>query len=245
MKMINKFLLSFTLLFSTSVVMGAVSSSDNEISLEQTGDTLTLTIDQIGYGNKLCGTLNSNVCASDWTIAGTTLTINIDQIGNNNKVIGNIDLDTSDIDLTFTGDSNSWTWDIGESGSSDDSDLLVDFTGSSNTVDFKQGYSAAAERLDFDFDVIGDSNVFDIDINADDMTWDVDITGDSNNVVTTISDGSDHELKLDHTGDGGDIDIVMSSGTCPQGVNSCYSTIDLDITSDNATITINQKDTGD
>ena len=33
---------------------GAVSATDNEIAIQQTGDTFKLTVDQIGYGNKLC-----------------------------------------------------------------------------------------------------------------------------------------------------------------------------------------------
>ena len=39
--------------------------------------------------------------------------------------------------------------------------------------------------------------------------------------------------------------VVQSSGTCPQGVSSCHSEIIADFDSENATITINQKDTGD
>ena len=33
------------------------------------------------------------------------------------------------------------------------------------------------------------------------------------------------------------------SGTCPTGISTCNGIITLDIDSDNATITINQKDT--
>ena len=40
-------------------------------------------------------------------------------------------------------------------------------------------------------------------------------------------------------------DILQSSGTCPQGVTTCSGVIDLDVTSDDAVITINQKDTND
>ena len=70
--------LSSGALLASSVAWGAVSSTDNEIALQQSGDTFRLTVDQIGYGNKLCGTLSSNICATDWIVTGTTLTINID-----------------------------------------------------------------------------------------------------------------------------------------------------------------------
>ena len=39
-----------------------------------------------------------------------------------------------------------------------------------------------------------------------------------------------------------DIDINQISGTCPQGITSCKGIVTLDVTSDNATIQINQKD---
>jgi hypothetical protein len=240
----NKILLLLGFVLVTPYAF-AQSATDNEIMLNQSGDTLTLTIDQVGYGNKICGSLNSDICATDWTLTGSTLTINIDMIGNSNKIYGPTILDSSDIDLTFTGDSNVWDWNIGYIGSADSSNMLVDFTGDSNSIDLDWGYAASAERLDFDFDIIGDSNVFNIDLESDDITWDVDITGDSNNVVTDIKDGAYHSLTLDHTGSNADIDIFMQSGTCPTGVSSCKSVIDITSDSENATITINQKDTGD
>ena len=239
----NKILFGFFLL--VPALAFAQSSSDNEIFLDQTGDTLTLTIDQIGYGNKLCGTLSAGICASDWTITGSTLTINIDMIGNSNQIFGPTILDSSSLDITLTGDSNVWDWNVGYSGSADSSDLLVDFTGDSNQVDLDWGYVASAERLDFDFTVLGSSNVFDIDLEADDITWNVSVTGDSNNMVSNIKDGAYNSLTLDFTGDSGDIDINQWSGTCPTGVSSCFSVIDATINSDNAVITINQKDSSD
>ena len=50
---------------------------------------------------------------------------------------------------------------------------------------------------------------------------------------------------VEYSGDDGNIDIVQESGTCPTGVTTCSGVINLDITSDDATITINQKDTSD
>ncbi|SVE48670.1 uncharacterized protein METZ01_LOCUS501524, partial [marine metagenome] len=40
------------------------ATTDNEIFLEQAGDSLTLTIDQIGYGNKFGGTIVSGAVAT-------------------------------------------------------------------------------------------------------------------------------------------------------------------------------------
>ena len=56
---------------------------------------------------------------------------------------------------------------------------------------------------------------------------------------------ADQSLVVEYSGDDGNIDIIQQSGTCPQGISSCSGIINIDITSDDATITINQKDTGD
>ena len=78
-------------------------ASDNEIFLEQEGDTLILTIDHVGYGNIFCGTISSGACATDITITGSNITFNLDQLGNGNQLFGPIILDSSAIDMSFTG----------------------------------------------------------------------------------------------------------------------------------------------
>ena len=75
----NKLCALIVLTFSAWILGDA---TDNEIFLEQSGDTLTLTIDQVGYGNKFCGTISSGACASDMMITGSNITFNVDQIGN-------------------------------------------------------------------------------------------------------------------------------------------------------------------
>ena len=155
----NRYLVGiFALFLSVSIFADA---TDNEIFLEQSGDTLTLTIDQVGYGNKFCGTLASGACASDMTITGSNITFNVDQLGNQNKLFGPIILDTSNIDMSWTGDSNSFDWNIGYQGSADNLDLDLTVTGSSNTWDFDLGYNQSAESLDYDLTITtGSSNVF-------------------------------------------------------------------------------------
>ena len=236
----RKYILGLTLLFSTSLVM-AQATDDNEINIEQDGDTLTLYIDQYGYGNKI-GLNNFSASSAAMPITGTSLTFNIDQIGNENLLFGEVDADSSTYNLLFTGDSNIWDWDIGSTGTSDDSAYDVDITGDSNSMDLDQGFNATAERLDFDLTLVGDSNIFDIDIDVDDAVWNVDITGGSNNINTLQKDGAEHEINLTHVGSGADIDINQISGTCPTGITTCNGIITLDIDSENATIQINQKD---
>jgi len=237
----KKFLLTFTTLLVISSSLSAQATDDNEINIEQVGDTLTLYIDQVGYGNKI-GLDNFSSSSSAMPITGTSLTFDIDQIGNENLLYGTLTADSSTYNLLFTGDGNIWDWLIGDTGSSDSSTIDVDITGDSNTMDFDQGSLFSAERLDFDFTLLGSSNVFDVDIEADDVIWNFDITGASNNVLTLQKDGAYNEINFTLDGDSADIDIKQLSGTCPSGVSTCFGVITLDVTSDNAVIQINQKD---
>lgn len=238
-----KKLLSLILLMSTSFVF-AQATDDNEIMIEQSGDTLTIYIDQVGYGNKI-GLDDFSSSGSDMTIVGSSLTFDLDMIGNQNLIFGPIEMDSSALTFNLTGDSNEVDWNIGYVGSSDSSNYNFAVTGDSNTFDIDQGYTVSAERLDADLILLGNSNVFDLDFESDDATWDFDITGDSNNVNTLQKDG-EHSLVVELNGDSADIDINQLSGTCANGASNACATpnaiIDLDITSDNATIQINQKD---
>ena len=236
----NKFLLGLSLIL-LPFLTHAAATDDNEINIDQAGDTLVLYIDQIGYGNKL-GLNNFSSSSSPMPIIGSSLTFNIDQIGNENLLYGEVTADSSSYTLEWNGDSNVWDWMIGDSGSSDNSNFLVDITGDSNTMDLDQGTNLSAERLDFDLTVIGDSNVFDVDIDVDDAVWNMDITGGSNNINTMQKDGAEQEINLTLVGSSADIDINQLSGTCPTGISTCNGIITLDVDSENATIQINQKD---
>lgn len=225
-----------------SVMAFSGASDDNEINIDQSGDTLTLYIDQIGYGNKVGGD-DFSTSSSASSITGSDLTFDIDQVGNSNLLFGTIEADSSTYNLIWTGDSNSWDWNIGYVGSADSSTLDVSVTGDSNTMDFDQGYVSSAERLDLDLTVIGSSNVFDVDVETDDVTYTMDITGDSNDINTLQNDGFYQTLTFDLTGDNADVDINQISGTCPEGITTCKGIITMEVTSDDATIQINQKDT--
>lgn len=237
--MIKK-LLGLSLLILPAFVF-AQATDDNEINIEQVGDTLTLYIDQYGYGNKI-GLDDFSSSSGAMVITGSSLNINLDQIGNENLLFGVVKADSSTYNLLFTGDSNSMDWDIGYIGSSDSSTIDLDITGDSNTLDFDQGYNASAERLDFDLTLIGDSNIFDIDVDVDDAIWNFDITGGSNNINTLQKDGGEHEINFTLDGSSADVDINQMSGTCATGISTCNGIITLDIDSENATIQINQKD---
>ena len=235
----NRYLLGLGFVLSSFVYAGA--SDDNEINIDQSGNTLTLYIDQIGYGNKI-GLDNFETSSGATPITGTSLTFNIDQVGNENLLFGTLTSNSSTYNLLWTGDANVLDYLIGDVGSSDSTTMDITMTGDSNTIDFDQGAAASSERLDLDLTVLGSSNVFDIDVETDDVTWNWDITGDGNNILSLQNDGFYQTQTVEFDGDNADIDIKQLSGTCPQGITSCKGIITLDITSDNATIQINQKD---
>ena len=228
---------------STSFVF-AQATDDNEIKITQTGDTLKLYIDQVGFGNKIGGDDGSSGSLSSMSITGSSLEFDLDFTGDQNILFGPVVADSSYYKLNFTGDSNEIDWNIGYIGSADSSNINFDVTGDSNTFDLDQGYVYSAERLDADLTLIGSSNVFDIDWEADDIVWNFDITGGTNNINTLQSDGA-QELNFTLSGDSADVDITQISGTCAAAQTGCSSPdalITLDVTSDNAIIQITQKD---
>ena len=237
----NKYFIAMAGLMLTSFAWAA-ATDDNEINIDQTGNTLTLYIDQVGYGNKI-GLNNFETSSAATPITGTSLTFNIDQLGNENLLYGTLTANSSTYNLSWTGDSNVLDYLIGDVGSSDTTAMDITMTGDSNTIDFDQGSVASSERLDFDLSVLGSTNVFDIDIETDDVTWNWDITGDGNDIKSLQNDGFYQTQTVEFDGDNANIDINQLSGTCPTGINTCKGIITLDITSDNAVIQINQKDT--
>ncbi len=229
----------FWMLAFVSSVVFAQSNTDNLIQITQTGDNLTLTIDQDGYGNKIAGDAQYS---TDMVITGSTVELNIDQIGNLNRLYSTIISDNSTLNITFTGDSNIMDWRSGATGSADSMAVDIDVTGSSNNFDVDHAAQDSADRLDFDLTLIGSTNTWNIDIESDDAVWNWDYTGDDGDILTSQSDGAYHEINMTFDGDDADIDIIQSSGTCATGITSCYSVTTMDVTSDNATITINQTD---
>lgn len=248
-----------------------VLADDNEVLLDQEGDNLTLTILQAGYGNTLSGNAtqgadltltgsnlildliqdgNSNDMFGSWVLDGNG---------------------TSVLDFYYLGDSNIWDMNIGASGSSDYADMLVDIQGDSNLFDVDIGSSASAEYLNFDLVILGDRNDFDgsftnsnvwaaqgqgescgtnctgtssmsgIIVNSDNAIWNMDITGDDNKFASNQSGNAGHSLKVVLNGSDGDFQFTQNmTTTCSSAV--CHGIIDIDLDSENASVSIKQGD---
>jgi|TARA_R110001592_G_scaffold245520_4_gene506930 hypothetical protein len=237
-----KKLISLFLIMSTAFA-SASTADDNEIMITQTGDTLILYIDQLGFGNKI-GLNDFSSGGSNMTITGASLGFNIDMIGDQNKLFGPVVATNSTYDMIITGNSNSIDWNIGYIGSSTYSDMDFTVTGNSNTFDLDQGYAFSAERLNADVTVLGSGNAFDIDWEADDLTFTVDIDGIDNDINTLQKDGAYSKIVFSLDGNDANVDIIQTTGTCVGG-SPCANPISnlvLDVTSNDAIIQINQKD---
>ena len=209
MKM-NKLKLCLGLLFTVSV-MPLIADDDNEIFLQQSGDNLTLTIDQVGYGNKFGGTIASGSVATDMILTGSNITFNLDQIGNSNQLFGPAILDSSTIDMTFTGDSNVFDWNIGYIGDADNSDIDVTVTGGRAPYTYTWAHGADTE------DVSGlgarTYSVVATDVNGCSVSIEVEITeSDQMTIAESHSDYTGYGVSCNGAADGS-IDVTVEGAT--------------------------------
>lgn len=272
MKIMNFLQKSFSIFAILGLMVGSnhLSADDNEVLLDQTGDTLTLTILQAGTGNKISGDSSEG---SDLVITGSSLIIDIIQDGDNNKMYGAWTLDgsgTSVLDFYQLGSSNVWDLNFGATGSADYADMLVDIQGDSNIFDMDVGGNASAEYLNFDLLILGSRNDFStsftnsniwaaagvgdtcgtnctgsqslagIVIDADNVVWNFDVTGDDNAFATKQSGNSGHSLTVDLTGSNGDFQFIQDMTTTC--TPACAGIINMTLDSENASVSIKQTD---
>ena len=253
------------------LVVSPVYADDNEVLLDQEGDNLTLTILQAGYGNTLSGdaTQSSDL---DVTGASLIIDLIQDGNSNDMFGRWILDGSGSTVlDFYMLGDSNIWDMNLGTSSiSADYADMLVDIQGSTNLFDIDVGQNASAEYLNFDLRILGSRNDFDssftnsnvwaaqgvgetcginctgtssmvgIIIDSDNAIWNFDITGDDNAFATEQTGNSGHSLKVVLDGSDGDFQFTQEmTTTC---INACKGVIDVDINSENASVSIKQGD---
>ena len=220
-------------------------ADDNEIWLNQSGTGLVLNFTQKGYGNKV-GLDDFSGSSADMVLTGANNTFTLVQFGDSNKLFGPMIADSATINLTFTGNSNSMDWNIGQN-SADNLNMLGAVTGDSNTFDIDIGANATAEYLNWDLVVAGSSNVFTTKVDSDNAVWNWTVTGSTNDINTQQMDATDNSITAILTGSGNDIDIIQKSGSdtgCPNG-QSCSGIIDVTFVTSNGNIDIVQKDDND
>jgi len=173
----NKFLIG--LLFSVSVL------ADNEVHVDQSGNSASIDLEQLGSSNLIGGTQATSGTMTALDLDGDSMTLDINQIGSSNIFRSDaIEGDNFTGFFEFDGDSNVFDLLLNSTGliTADYVNMNIDVTGSSNTFDLKAGEDDDVSYLDLDWIISGDSNTFDFDIDYENATNYVDVNGSSNTI---------------------------------------------------------------
>lgn len=207
-------LLNLALFLSLSVF------ADNEIYVDQSGNSASIDLEQLGSSNLITGTSGVSGTLTALDLDGVSMTLDINQIGSSNIFRSDaIDGDNFTGYFEWNGDSNVMDILMNSTGliSADYVNLNIDVTGSSNEFDIAIAENADSSYLDLDWVILGDSNVLDFDIDYENAINYLDINGSSNAIDfiasgysgTTSADSGYFYLDLD--GSSNDIDITQSS----------------------------------
>lgn len=190
-----KKMLTFAMLLMTSVVY----AQDSSIFIEQTGQNLTMNINQAGNGNQI-GDMNSS---EPFKLNGSQQNILINQLGSNNSLFGEIFGNSINAQMYFTGDNNQMSFLVNPEGmnSAEAGTYIFNVTGSNNTFDFQVANDAVADNVAFDWEIVGDFNVFTSTVNSDNYTSNIASFGSYNNYTLVSSGASGHSLDINQTGD--------------------------------------------
>lgn len=194
-----KKLISLSLILSMSVL-----ADDNEIYLDQNGNSSTIKIEQIGGSGNIIGGLNSSAGSlTAFDLDGLNMNLSLFQIGSSNTFLGDILGDNITFLYDADGDSNSMTIQVDPSNTfgADSGNYNIDITGNTNAATLDVGTTALAGTLDLDWIIQGSGNTLDFDINYDGATNFMDLDGDDNTVNFTGSGAANGYFYLDQTGD--------------------------------------------
>ena len=207
-------LLNVVLFLSLSVF------ADNEIYVDQSGNSATIDLEQLGSSNLIGGTQATSGTMTALDLDGVSMTLDINQIGSSNVFRSDaIDGDDFTGFFEFDGDSNIMDILMNSTGliSADYVNLNIDVTGSSNEFDLAIAENADSSYLDLDWIITGDSNDLDFDIDYANAINYLDVNGSTNTINfsgsgyggNTSSDSGYFYLDLD--GSTNTIDITQSS----------------------------------
>ena len=209
-----KKLINFALFLSLSVF------ADNEIYVDQSGNSATIDLEQLGSSNLIGGTQATSGTMTALDLDGVSMTLDINQIGSSNKFRSDaIDGDNFTGFFEFDGDSNIMDILMNSTGliTADYVNLNIDVTGSSNEFDLAIAENADSSYLDLDWIITGDSNELDFDIDYANAINYMDINGSTNTINfagsgyggNSSADAGYFYLDLD--GSSNTIDITQSS----------------------------------
>lgn len=204
MNTIKKTFLVIALMTTTAVT----AQTTNSVYIDQVGDGSNITVTQTGQGNKV-GNKTAN---EPLTLDGNGQIVDLLQNGNTNSIIGDIKQnDGSSTTVESTGDNNTVTFDVGNSGATSGSTTLLTVEGSSNDVKLTQGATSSATNATQNITLTGDQNKYTSTIEANDVTNNVTVTGDSNEFVATQTNGATKDITATITGSSNKVTISQSS----------------------------------
>lgn len=234
----------YRLFFIMMVFMMAPSTQANDIYITQVGDNLDLDIAQDGTDNEVGNSTTATV------INGDNMAFDITQQGNYNTITATIKGADYTGTWEFTGSSNTVDLDCSSSASGNCDDVTLNITteGDSNDFSFDIGETADGSESVVNFVLDGDNNIINSTINGTKATLTVTINNsaslattsansDEGVAITTVQTGNGvhgHGIEVDVTGGGGTIDINQS------GLND--QKVDLTIQGDSFDVDITQSD---
>lgn len=202
-----------TIIFYFAFFSGFIFIADNEVSIDQSGATFNLDVEQLGSGNLIGGTdaVAGTMTALD--LDGATMTLDINQIGSSNQFKGDITADSFTGFFEFDGDTNIFDIKVDETNTfgADSSNLQVNVTGNQNDMSLDQALSAMASSLDLDWTIQGDQNTIDADIDIDSATNYMNVDGDENSVNYNGDGFAGGYFHLTHDGNNRAFNITQAS----------------------------------
>lgn len=198
-----------------------ITTTANDIYIQQVGDTLDLDIVQDGQDNKI-GTGSQDVVLGSTGNDADNMTFSITQTGNSNTITAQILGATYTGTWTFTGDNNEVDLLCSSSaaGNCDTVTLNIAATGDDQDYTINIGETADADGAVINFTVTDDDNIITTDVNgtsaaitvvidgssslsATDSTLDIDVAGNGDvngHTINFNATGRGHTIKFDQSG---------------------------------------------
>ena len=208
-------IMRITAIFFITFFSGLVFLTDNEVSIDQSGATFNLDVEQLGSGNLIGGAQAVSGTMTALDLDGDTMTLDINQIGDSNTFKGDIAADSLIGFFEFDGNSNIFDVQIDPTDTfgADSSNLQVNITGSNNDLSLDQALSSMASSLDLDWTIQGDTNTIDVDIDIDGATNYLNIDGDDNSLNYNGDGFAGGYFSLTHDGNNRGFNVTQSSTT--------------------------------
>lgn len=220
--------------------------ADNEIYVDQSGNTASIDLEQLGSSNLIGGSSAVSGTMTALDLDGISMTLDINQIGSSNIFRSDaIDGDNFTGFFEFDGDSNVMDILLNSTGliSADYINLYLDVTGSSNEFDLAIAENADSSYLDLDWTILGDSNELNFDIDYANAINFIDINGGSNTINFTASGYSGNTSSdsgyfyMDLDGSSNTFNIIQSSTLARDWLK-------IETSTSNSNICITQNDGG-